>query len=47
MITEVPEVNLSIMHLISIPNLEDEQKFDNSLIKTMAKITAVLPNLEF
>ena len=42
----VPEVTLSSIHVIPIPNMEYEQKFDSSLIQTMAKIIAVLPSLE-
>jgi hypothetical protein len=41
-----PEVNIGIVHFIPIANMEAEQKFDNSLIQTMAKIIAVLPSLE-
>jgi hypothetical protein len=43
---EIPEVTLSSIHVIPITNMEYEQKFDSSLIQTMAKITAVLPSLE-
>jgi hypothetical protein len=43
---EIPKVNLRIAHFIPIANIEDEQKFDNSLIQTMAKMIAVLPSLE-
>jgi len=42
----IPEVNMRITHLIPITNIEDEQKFDSSLIQTMAKILEVLPTLE-
>jgi len=42
----IPEVNMSIVQIIPIANIEDEQKFDSSLIQTMAKIIAVLPSLE-
>jgi len=42
----IPEVNMCIMHVIPITNIEDEQKFDSSLIQTMAKILEVLPTLE-
>ena len=42
----VPEVTLSSIHVIPIANMEYEQKFDSSLIQTMAKIIAVLPSLE-
>ena len=46
MIMEVPEVTRSLVHVIPIANMEREQKFDSSLIQTMAKITAFLPSLE-
>lgn len=42
----IPGVNMRIMHVIPIANIEDEQKFDSSLIQTMAKILEVLPTLE-
>ena len=42
----IPEVNMRITHLIPITNIEDEQKFDSSLIQTMAKSIEVLPSLE-
>jgi hypothetical protein len=42
----LPEVNMHIVHFISIANMEDEQKFDSSLIQTMAKVISVLPSLE-
>jgi hypothetical protein len=44
--TEFPEVNVHITRFIPIVNIEDEQKFDGSLIQTMAKIVEVLPSLE-
>jgi hypothetical protein len=34
------------LHAIHIANIEKEQKFDISLIQTMAKSIEVLPNLE-
>jgi hypothetical protein len=40
------EVERALAHFIPISNIEDEQKFDNSLIQTMAKMMAVLPSLE-
>jgi hypothetical protein len=46
MIMEVPKMTLSLVHVIPIANMEREQKFDSSLIQTMAKITAFLPSLE-
>jgi hypothetical protein len=46
MIMEVPEVTLSLVHVIPITNMEREQTFDSSLVQTMTKIMAVLPSLE-
>jgi hypothetical protein len=43
---EISEVNVLITHFIPIANIEDEQKFDSSLIQTMAKSIEVLPSLE-
>jgi hypothetical protein len=43
---EIPDANVSIRHFIPLANIEDEQKFDNSLIQAMAKTIAVLPSLE-
>jgi hypothetical protein len=43
---EIPEVNRHIKHFIPIANIEDEQKFDSSLIQALAKTIAVLPSLE-
>jgi hypothetical protein len=40
------EMNTFIPRFISIVNMEDDQKFDSSLIQTMAKIVDVLPSLE-
>ena len=42
----IPEVKTRTLHAIHIANIEKEQKFDISLIRTMAKIIEVLPNLE-
>lgn len=42
----IPEVKTRTGHAIHIANIEKEQKFDISLIQTMAKIIEVLPNLE-
>ncbi len=42
---KIPQVNL-LMRFIPLANIEDEQKFDSSLIQTMAKTIAVLPSLE-
>ena len=44
--TEIPKVNLCMMHFIPLASIEDEQKFDRSLIQTMVKTIAVLPSLE-
>jgi hypothetical protein len=43
---EIPDANVSIRHFIPLANIEDEQKFDSSLIQAMAKTIAVLPSLE-
>ena len=43
---KIPEANVSIRHFIPLANIEDEQKFDSSLIQAMAKTIAVLPSLE-
>jgi len=43
---EIPDANVSIRHFIPLANIEDEQKFDNSLIQAMAKTIAVIPSLE-
>ena len=37
---------LFVTRTLPIANMEDEQKFDNSLIQKMAKIVDVLPSLE-
>jgi hypothetical protein len=42
----IPEVKTRTIHVIHIANIEKEQKFDSSLIQTMAKIIEVLPNLK-
>jgi hypothetical protein len=42
----IPEVKTRTVHVIHIANIEKEQKFDISLIQTMAKIIEVLTNLE-
>ena len=44
--TEIPEINMLITRFIPIANIEDEQKFDNSLIQTMARTVEFLPSLE-
>jgi hypothetical protein len=42
----ISEVQIQIMRMIPIASIEDEQKFDSALILPLAKIIAVLPNLE-
>ena len=42
----VSEVQTQIMRMIPIANIESVQKFDSALIRPLAKIIAVLPNLE-
>jgi len=42
----VSEVQTQIAHMIPIANIENEQRFDSALIRPLAKIIAVLPNLE-
>jgi hypothetical protein len=37
---------LFVTRFLPIANMEDEQKFDSSLIQKMAKIVDVLPSLE-
>ena len=39
-------INIFMTRFVSIANIEDEQKFDGSLIQKMAKIVDVLPSLE-
>jgi hypothetical protein len=43
---EIPEINMITTRFIPIANIEDEQKFDSSLIQTMAKRIEFLPSLE-
>ncbi|MBN1358511.1 hypothetical protein JW988_07055 [Candidatus Bathyarchaeota archaeon] len=43
---EKNDANNSITPFSSITNIEDHQKFDNSLIQTMLKIIDFLPSLE-
>ena len=43
---EVPEVTLSLVHVIPIVEIEAEQKVDSSLAPTMVKIISFLPSLE-
>jgi len=42
----VSEVQIQIVRMILIANIENEQRFDSALIRPLAKIIAVLPNLE-
>ena len=42
----VSEVQTQIAHMIPIANIENEQRFDSTLIRPLAKIIEVLPNLE-
>jgi hypothetical protein len=42
----IPELKMGIMTSILIANIEEEKKFDISLIRTLAKIIEVLPSLE-
>ena len=44
--SEFSTVNLHMVHALPIVNLEDEQKFDSSLVQTMAKVISFLPSLE-
>ena len=43
---EIPEINMFTTRFIPIANIENEQKFDSSLIQTMAKSIEFLPSLE-
>ena len=45
-VDSIPEVKMLAMHVIPIANIEKEQKFDVSLIQTIAKIIGSLPSLE-
>ncbi len=42
----ISEVQIHIMRMTPIVNIESEQKVDSSVIQPLAKIIAVLPNLE-
>jgi hypothetical protein len=44
--TRIPDRNLAITSFISLADIENGQKFDGTLIDTMAKLFAFLPNLE-
>ncbi len=45
-VDSIPEVKMLAMQVIPIANMEKEQKFDVSLIQTIAKIIGSLPSLE-
>jgi hypothetical protein len=45
-VDSIPEVKMLAMQVIPIANIEKEQKFDVSLIQTIAKIIGSLPSLE-
>ena len=42
----ISEVQIQIMRMTPIANIENEQRFDSAIIQPLAKIIAVLPNLE-
>jgi hypothetical protein len=42
----IPEVSVQIVRTLPIINIENEQKFDSTLIQTIAKIIEVLPSLD-
>jgi hypothetical protein len=42
----ISEVQIQIMRMTPIVNIENEQRFDSAIIQPLAKIIAVLPNLE-
>jgi hypothetical protein len=42
----ISEVQTQIMRMTPIANIENEQRFDSVIIKLLAKIIEVLPNLE-
>jgi hypothetical protein len=44
--TRISDRNLAITSFISLADIENGQKFDGTLIDTMAKLFAFLPNLE-
>jgi hypothetical protein len=43
---DTPVAEIQIMHMAHIVNIESEQKFDATVTQQLAKIMAVLPNLE-
>jgi hypothetical protein len=42
----ISEVQIQIMRMSPVANIENEQRFDKSIIAPLAKIIEVLPNLE-
>jgi len=40
------EVQIQLMRMTPIASIENEQRFDSAITQQLAKITAVLPNLE-
>jgi hypothetical protein len=42
----IPEARMGFLGFIQFVDIEEEQKFDNSLIRTLAKINDFLPSLE-
>ena len=42
----ISEVQIQIMRTSLVANIENEQKFDKSIIVPLTKIIEVLPNLE-
>jgi hypothetical protein len=42
----IPEGRMGFLGFIQFVDIEEEQKFDNSLIRTLAKINDFLPSLE-
>jgi hypothetical protein len=43
---DIPVTEIQIMHMAPLVNIESEQKFDSAITQQLAKIMAVLPNLE-
>lgn len=43
---DASEAQIQTMRMITIVNIEAEQKFDSDLIRSLAKIIEVLPSLE-
>jgi hypothetical protein len=42
----IPNVPFQVSTVFSIVNMEEEQKFDVSLLKSLGKVIGVLPSLE-